>query len=831
MKTEYCKCRESCEKLEGNEVKYQFNSVPQKVDIMVVTDILDIEDVLSPGSTSSRIKRAFEERRFNHKERVYFTSIGKCLLPGEPTPKRLEGCLDLLTKEIRLIKPKIILGIGNTVLKCLTGHSGITKYAGQIIKSKYGKVICTVKPSAVDYNPKLLTSFTQDIELAINYCDNTSSSIKPIIHIVLNKLDWKRFLEHMANLPKENKIALDLETTTYDYWRPETKVMCMAICGDGINTFAIPLEHPQSPFRASIHVVMGKLSPYFTERVWIGNNWKYDLKWMLTKYGIDVNFGPDNMLMSYATDENIPHGLKFQAKQYFKSGDYDKEVIWPAEFDPVKHDINKKVAEYLQMDLHKLLKYNALDAFYSWNVYPVERAKLLKEPKSARIYKHLLEKGNRIFTYIESFGMWVDPERLAKATLTCQGKIEEQIAKLNKFIPEGWCENNLGPKQLKQGFNWNSPKQVGELFFQEDGINLPMIKKTKSGAPSTDEATILELNFIHAHPVLDELLEYRKWSKFMSTYLRPWAAKLDENSRLHPSFLLHGTVTGRLSGKDGVHQVPRDKFIRSIIGAPPGWSFFEIDGSQIELRVVSVIAQEPTMLRVYITGGDIHRETASQITGKIPADITSKERKDAKAVNFGFVYGMGWKKFKTYAFEKYGIRLTDSQAKLYRTRYFEKYHRLPDWHEETRQQVRQYGCVLSPLGRKRRLPHIDSNDHGMAAAAEREGINSPVQSMGSDIILAAFIDIVLNHILPKDPNFETIRPVGMVHDAQYYEIRNDMIDFWVPLIKSQVDDVTRLKKWFGYKFPIPMIGDCKIGNHWGDAQEWEHGTPLPYTPR
>jgi len=316
----------------------------------------------------------------------------------------------------------------------------------------------------------------------------------------------------------------------------------------------------------------------------------------------------------------------------------------------------------------------------------------------------------------------------------------------------------------------------------------------------------------------------------MSTYLKPWSAKLDKNSRLHPTFNLHGTVTGRLSGKDGVHQVPRDKFIRGLIGAPPGWSFLEIDGSQIELRVAAAIANEATMLRIYATGGDIHRTTAAAVSGKAPKDVTDEERKKAKAVNFGFLYGMGWRKFKVYAWEKYGIRLTDEEAQHFRSRFFELYRDLPAWHNRMRNIVKSLGYVVSPIGRKRRLPDIFSNDDKIRSSAEREAINSPVQGFGSDYVLAAFIE-VYHRIMEEDPKLETIKPVGTVHDAQYYEIRNDKIDYWAPIIKNIFDNPKRLETWFNYVPPLPITGDCKIGNHWGDAKPWEPGQPLPHQIR
>jgi len=138
--------------------------------------------------------------------------------------------------------------------------------------------------------------------------------------------------------------------------------------------------------------------------------------------------------------------------------------------------------------------------------------------------------------------------------------------------------------------------------------------------------------------------------------------------------------------------------------------------------------------------------------------------------------------------------------------------------------------VVSPIGRKRRLPNIYSTDEGIQAGAEREAINSPVQGFGSDYVLAAFISMFFI-IMKEDPNLETIRPVGSVHDAQYYEIRNDKVNYWAPIIKKNFDDPTRLKEWFDYTPPLLITGDCKIGNHWGDAKDWDIGQPLPYEMR
>jgi uracil-DNA glycosylase family 4 len=774
-----------------------------------------------------------------NREEVYITNAVKCRPPGNRAPEKeeIKTCFKYLAKEVEEVQPKLILTLGNTALQAVTGHSGIGTYRGKEVDSKFGVIaVPTYHPAAVLRSPKYMTPLKADMQKAFKLLDETNAQkFTPVIHLVTTKESLRELLKHLEEASKiEFNIACaDLETTTFDFWRPQTKVMSIGICADDVHCWAIPLEHPQSVWRGQSHKIMEYLRPYLERKFkWTNNNWKYDKKWLRKKYNIEINYGPDPMLIGYAVDENCPHDLKYQAAVNCDAPHYSKDIVWPKEYDPVVDDIEKKVAEYGRMPLQKLLKYNALDAFYGRHVYFKERAKLVTDIRSARIYKHLLENGSHIFTDIEYTGMWVDKERLDSAFEICQNIIDETLEQLNALIPEGWCERHLSKKQLKTGFNWNSTKQLGQLFFGEDGFDFPVIARTGKGAPSTSESVLIELGSEIDHPAINLLGDYRKWAKYMSTYLKPWRAKLDEDSRLHPKFKLHGTVTGRLSGEDGVHQVPRDKFIRSLIGAPPGWTFLEIDGSQIELRVVAAIAGERTMIRIFATDGDIHRETAATVTGKDPKDVTSDERKKAKAVNFGFVYGMGWKKFKIYAWEKYGVRLTDAEAKMYRKRFFEKYGDLLEWHARMRRIVRATGYVVSPIGRKRRLPNIYSIDEDMQSAAEREAINSPVQGLGSDIVLGAFIDLILN-ILPKhDPNWkEYLRPVGAVHDAQYWEIRNDKLLEVAPILKDAMSDMSRLKRWFGYELPVPMKGDIKIGNHWGDAKDWEPGQPLPFEQR
>lgn len=264
-----------------------------------------------------------------------------------------------------------------------------------------------------------------------------------------------------------------------------------------------------------------------------------------------------------------------------------------------------------------------------------------------------------------------------------------------------------------------------------------------------------------------------------------------------------------------MQQVPRDPLVRGVFGAPPGWTFVEADYSQIELRIVALLSRDRTMLHLYKIGADIHRATASSVLGIPESRITSVDRKKAKAVNFGFVYGMGWRKFISTAFEKYEMIFSEEEARAVREAFFEHFSGLLPWHARQRRLVNQYGRVQSPIGRVRHLPDIHSPDEGVRAEAERQAINSPVQSFGSDLAVVSMVQInkkfrkrgIEGHCL------------GLVHDAVNFEIRNDHVARALPIIKDTMEDMRIVEKKFGVHVDIPIIADLKVGQHWGDAVE------------
>jgi DNA polymerase-1 len=286
------------------------------------------------------------------------------------------------------------------------------------------------------------------------------------------------------------------------------------------------------------------------------------------------------MLAAHLLDENRPKNLGFLSQALLGA-------------DVYKGMVDTKPEKILNVPLRDLSLYNAYDVCYTHQIYYKLREELKEQPRLARLFVKLLMPASSVIQQVEAAGVYVNPERLWDRMRELEGMISEQKAILGEF--------NRDHKE----FNYNSTQQLGRWLFsgnKKGGLGLDPLETTKTGRPSTREAVLLHYT---DHPAVRALLRYRTLElKWMRTYLGPWSLRLDAKSRLHTFYKLFGTVTGRLSGD--LQQVPRDPFIRSVIGAPPGWSFIQADFSQIELRIAAHIADESRMKRAFLTGEDLH---------------------------------------------------------------------------------------------------------------------------------------------------------------------------------------------------------------------------------
>jgi DNA polymerase-1 len=764
------------------------------------------------------------------REDVYITNVCKCRPPNNrtPRPKEIKSCIHYLWDEMKKVKPKYILLLGATAMKGVLEISGVKEHHGEWIDVEGLQVMTTYHPSAILRNPSTSVSFKGDITKFAERVHGETTQKNDIEFLFCRtKRDLRVYFETLKNA-KEH--SYDVETI------PDTEiVLCQAstiLTWDGeIKNFFIPLAHPQSPFRKSWQKLMKMIVPYLERGQYRiktdAQNGKFDDKKYRHNTGGNPYLDFDTMLASHLLDENNPHDLGYLSQTYCNAPAY-------------KEDVDRKHLD--KEPINKVAKYNVSDSYWTLILRHVLEKKLRSDERLWAIFKHITMPAARAFEKAEMRGMRIDRLQLAKMTnvaLDTMWQKQQEIA--DAYLPKEYeletcvncrrrdvqpggrsqpcpypdqvragfvCKKYMKPKGVKT-FNFNSSQQMGWLLFEILGIE--PVGYTDTGNPSTSEENLVYME----HPIIEMLLKYREWQKLWSTYLRPWAEQADENDRIFPSAKLHGTVTGRLSySKPNPQTVPRNADIRSIMCSPPGWKFVEADYSQIELRGAAHVANERTMIRIYQTGGDIHVETACIITGKRPQDITKDERKKAKAVNFGFLYGMGWKKFIEYAKAKYGVTFTEEEAKRIRKDYFRKFRDLPAWHDRQRRIVKRLGYVRSPLGRKRRLPEVFSSEEGIRAEAERQSINSPVQAIPPDLTLFTMA------LMDKMPGmWEECYVVAQVHDALLFEVREDVVDKWCGIIKHTMENLP-LKKYFGVEFMVPIVAEVSVGTAWGKGEEW-----------
>lgn len=492
-------------------------------------------------------------------------------------------------------------------------------------------------------------------------------------------------------------------------------------------------------------------------------NGKFDTLFIEHHLGLRIPIDEDVMLMGTAYDLVAEHGLKKMAQAYLGVPDWD---------------IKKK--DKLGGERETIVPYLSCDVRYTWELYQYFYQNMSE--RSMKIYRELLRPAYRAYRDIERNGLYLDLDSL-----------DVVRKKYNK-------EEKRLLKELKSHYdiNWNSSAQVAHAFFDLEGM--PVIYKTGKGAPSTAADVLKELA-MKGYELPDLLMKYKDAATRNKMFLNRWKDDCYE-SRIHPNFNLTNVVSGRTScNNPNLQQVPRTKDIRGLFSGAPGMILFEADYSQLELRIAAHYAKDKTMLNIYLHDGDIHTETAKLFTnGREP---TKEERGKAKAVNFGFLYGMQAKKFVKYALDSYGQVFTLAEAKHIRDLYFAKYARLLPWHKEQEDLCEMQGGVSNMFGRFRRLPLIYSPNKWERASAARRAINTPVQGSGSDLLISAVTQI--------NKELKGIAWIGAtVHDSIIGECRVEDKDYVDETIRRIMKHPKVLDD-FGVELRVPL--DVDIG--WG----------------
>lgn len=782
--------------------------------------------VVSKMPNSSTYQRQLEEELRNAGVDLlecFFTAALKCRNFEQNVSRGdQKACAPYLETEITEVKPKWILAFGNEALFATTGHSGIMKYRGKVLQRKDGiNVIATISPAAAARNPGQLQGWRADLQFfAAQLAGRDALVLPPKIRVIHTP---ERLVELKDQLYNAQLVSYDIETHgDNEFMKGSAIVSLSGTCeyADGSTwTFALPLHHPHSPFQETWMAVLDYINkPWQTIPKQVAHNGKFDARW-LRRYGMHARVTFDTMLAAHILDENRMKGLKPLGRVLLGVPDWSIET-----------------RDLLHTPLKKVLYYNVLDVWYTYHIYKILREQLIAEPRLLRLFMLLMMPANERLIQTELRGIWMDREKLASAVKICNDMRDDIDRRLMEWVPDpDECEDwpTMGKKGKKAEVNFNASKFARWWIF--DYLGLPISQRGKDkddggeGDPSLREAVMMDL-VETGHEVPKLMLERVKWQKYVTGFVTPYMALMDENDRLHTSFKLFGTVTGRLSsGKEeaekltarrgkrlgfNIQQVPRDKLIRGLFGAPPGYWFVEADYSQVEMRVAGWLARDPVLMQLYRDGGDVHLTMAMALTGKPGSAITPEERKRAKPVNFGYLFGMWWRKFMQTAWENYGIRFTEEEARASRRTFFDTYPALERWHMKQRRLVRKFGRVINPLGRIRHLPDIYSADDKVQQEAERQAINSPVQSFASDMNTLAMV------LIAEAFEKESIDGYcdGLVHDSNLMEISDEHLGRALPIIKETMENLP-LKRMFNVTMDIPIVSDIKVGRYWGEGKE------------
>ena len=504
----------------------------------------------------------------------------------------------------------------------------------------------------------------------------------------------------------------------------------------------------------------------------VAHNGKYDQLWCLEKYGASPPVTWDTMLAEHLIDSEGPKGLKVLGAKYLGVPDWS---------------VNVGKASALPKEA--LYQYAAMDTAVTAEI---RRLQVCDE----RLLRDLLMPASKALTFAERNGVGLDRQGAESLRVELMKRADEITKEVSVY---GTCK---------------TPREISTLLYET--LGLPVLERTDTGRPRVTGSTLKRLD----HPVAELLGERQKIQKGITASLTPWlrATEGAVDPRLYSTFRLAGTATGRLSsggaeGSSGINlqQIPRDTRFKSLITAREGYVLAELDYSQIELRVAAHLADEQTMLEIYRRGGDIHTATARAVTRK--QFLGKSDRTKAKAVNFGFLYGMSASSFKDYARDSYGVTLTDDEATEYRARFFEKYSALPEWHRKTKELAVKNGYVETLFGRRRYLDGLRYGGGSERGAALRQAVNTSVQSVASDMMILA---LGLIHRLIVCGPYDA-RIVATVHDSVLLEIEERRAEAVARKAKYIMEHLPL--SHFNVKLNVPIEAGLSMGPRWGEMED------------
>ncbi len=634
----------------------------------------------------------------------------------------------------------------------------------------------------------LRTLFTQlDFRRWLDELGNSDDADAPAAAAALQAdyetvLDNARLDDWLARLAAADEFAFDTETTSLDYITARIVGVSFAVRAGEAAYVPVAHDYPDAPAQLDRDEVLGKLRPLLESRDHkkIGHHIKYDRN-VLANHGIKLDgIGADTMLESYVLASTATrHDMDSVAHTYLGHTTIKYEEV----AGKGKHQLS-----FNEVPLETAAPYAAEDADITLRLHQAMWPKIAAEAGLAKILSEIEIPLIMVLSDMEQAGVGIDTVMLAKQG----GKLAKRIVDIEQ---EAF-------REAGQPFNLGSPKQIRELLF--DTLKLPVMSRTAKGMPSTAESVLAELALDYPLPRL--ILEHRSLSKLVSTYIDKLPEQVNpQTGRVHTSYHQAVAATGRLSSSNpNLQNIPvrteEGRRIRQAFVPKPGCLLLAADYSQIELRIMAHLSGDAGLLAAFKAGEDVHRATAAEVFGELPASVTSDQRRSAKAINFGLIYGMS-----AFGLAKQ-LGIARGAAQEYIDRYFERYPGVRDYMEATREQAREQGYVETVFGRRLYLPDIRARNAQQRQAAERTAINAPMQGTAADIIKRAMIDL---HGWINAQGALDITMIMQVHDELVFEIAVDDVDSAREPIATRMSAAADLK--------VPLLVDIGVGNNWDEA--------------
>ncbi|MBA6251912.1 MULTISPECIES: DNA polymerase I [unclassified Colwellia] len=589
------------------------------------------------------------------------------------------------------------------------------------------------------------------------------------------------FTSWLTKLKNTDLFAFDTETTSVDYMKAELVGLSFSV--EAGTAAYVPLMHdyPDAPKQLDRDWVLTQLKPLLEDKnqAKVGQNLKYDVN-VLARYGIEMQgITFDTMIESYCLNSVATrHNMDALATKYLGY----KTVS----FEEVAGKGAKKLT-FNQIEIEKAGYYAAEDADITLRLHQAIYAKLEKNKDQLSVFTDIEMPLLPILARMEQHGVLIDSDLLNEQSHALGMRLQELEIQAHDIAG--------------QTFNLSSPKQLQKILFEE--LKIPVIKKTPKGAPSTAEEVLQELAL--DYPLPKVILENRGLSKLKSTYTDKLPLLVCKLGRVHTSYQQAVAATGRLSSTDpNLQNIPirseEGRKIRLAFIAPKDHKIVAIDYSQIELRIMAHLSDDPGLVSAFSEGRDVHKATAAEIFGVDLTEVTVDQRRSAKAVNFGLIYGMS-----AFGLAKQ-LDVPRHRAQEYMDKYFERYPNVMAYMEDTRQQAAEQGFVETCFGRRLYLPDIKAKNAMRRKGAERAAINAPMQGTAADIIKKAMLAVDEWIQIQQDPR---IKMTMQVHDELIFEIHQDIVDQTTAKLVEIMNDAVKLK--------VPLIAEAGIGDNWEQA--------------